>query len=366
MIKYPVTTPANIKQMNSLTAQRISIVITVYNCDELVSRCINSLVKACKGCLPETIVVDNARLPSTKQLIESYSDFGLKYVQMPSDGGFAGANNVGYALCSREFVILVNSDTVFHDEPFSALIKFMDDHPNASIAQGTVILKNGIPGQDGLLDDGGIFFTPWGVIEMFLRGLPPSSQAAQAPCQVYFAYGAMFMIRRGCEQQSGGFLFHDHFYAYHEEADFCHRVWLGGHEVWYVPTPVVDHAHSATFKKNFNGSIIRKRMLSNSRYSLLTCLGTRSLITVYPFFELYQIGQAIIELLRGHPGEIKLQLQAIGATFAKRHLLLETRQRIQNSRVRNDDQLFSLVMKTRNPLSYFWFKVKNRFQKSQH
>ena len=366
MVKYCETIPANIYQMNSQPVQRISIVITVYNCDELVRRCIDSLINACKGCLPETIVVDNANLPSTQKLIESYSDFGLKYVQMPRDGGFAGANNVGYALCSREFVLLVNSDSVFHDEPFSALINFMDAHPNVSIAQGTVILKNGIPGQDGLLDDGGIFLSPWGIIEMSLRGHSPSSHVAQTPCQVYFAYGAMFMIRRGCEQQAGGFLFHDHFYAYHEEADLCHRVWLGGHEVWYVPTPVVDHAHSATFKKNFNSTIIRKRMLCNNRFSLLTCLGIRSLISIYPFFELYQLGQATIELLHGHPGELKLQLQAIRATFAQRHLLMETRQRLQNSRVLNDDQLFSHIMKTKSPLTYFWFKIKNRIRKSQH
>lgn len=340
---------------------RISIVIPVYNCDEFLQRCLESLAKACGDNLPETFVIDNAGLESTHSLINSYAPLNIKYVKMRQDGGFTGACNVGYSLCTREFVVLVNSDIVFHVEPFSALVNFMDDHPQAAIAQGSVVLRNGVFGEDGFLDDSGIFFTPWGLTEMYFGGKSPSDPVVQRPCRVYYAYGALFFVRRGCEQKAGGFLFHDHFYAYHEETDLCHRTWLGGNEVWYVPTPPIDHAHSATLKKNFNPSVFRERMLSNARFSLLSCLGPRGLLTVYPLFETFQFCQAIIGLLHGTTSELMTQCRAIRLTLAKRHQLMETRRLLQRLRTRKDGELFKIIMKTRNPVSYVLFKLKKRF-----
>ena len=55
---------------------------------------------------------------------------------------------------------------------------------------------------------------------------------------------------------------HDRFHSYYEETDFCHRVWLGGGEVWYVPTPPIDHVTSATFSKIPRPQVLRRMPLS--------------------------------------------------------------------------------------------------------
>lgn len=346
--------------MNELVLNRISVVITVFNCDELVKRSLDSLIVACGDRLPETIIVDNARLESTEKLIKSYASLGVQYIRMPADGGFAGANNVGYAHCTKDFVVLVNSDTVFHEEPFTAMVNFMDEHPKANIAQGTVVLKNGVPGEDGLLDDCGIFLSPFGVNEIYLRGKSPNDDIVKRAEKVYYAYGALYMIRRGSEKCAGGFLFHDHFYAYSEESDFCHRMWLGGGESWYVPTPTVDHAHSATFKKNFNGNQIRIQGLSNTRFSLLTCFGTKGILTVYPLFELFHFATALEQLLHGNTNEFKLQFNSLKRVWAKRKLLKETRKQIQGMRTVSDRELFKTIMRPRNPIAYIFYKLRLR------
>lgn len=337
--------------------ERVSIVITVYNCDDLVSRCLLSLSSCFDGIMPETIVVDNAGLDSTKELM---GQFGVRYERMPKDGGFAGANNVGYKLCTKEFVCLVNSDTVFHENPFSELIDFMDAHPKAQIAQGTVILRNGIAGEDGKTDDSGVFLSPMGTIEMTQRLLDPSDPRILKPSRVFSAYGAMFFMRNGWHNHVGGILFHDHFYAYNEEVDLCHRTWIAGGEVWYVPTKHVDHAHSATFKRNFDPRPIRKHLQYNCRFSLLTCLGKISLLRIMPLFECYFYSIAFASALRGNFGELTIQLSTTWNIFKDLKKIIKFRHTIQSQRAIRDNELFPIIMKPRRFLAYVRMAIARR------
>lgn len=339
---------------------RVSIVITVYNCDDLVSRCLSSLSSCLGGIMPETIVVDNAGLDTTKELM---GKLGVRYERMPKDGGFAGANNVGYKFCTKEFVCLVNSDTVFHENPFSELIDFMDAHPKAQIAQGTVILRNGVAGEDGKTDDSGVFLSPMGTIEMTQRLLDPSDPRILQPSRVFSAYGAMFFIRNGWHNHVGGFLFYDHFYAYNEELDLCHRTWIAGGEVWYVPTKHVDHAHSATFKRNFDPRPIRKHLLYNCRFSLLTCLSVFSALKIIPLFECYFYGMAIIATFKGNFTELSLQTQATIAILKDIRMLLNCRRTIQATRTAKDSVLFQTIMKPKSMFAYIDLARKRRKRK---
>ena len=153
-----------VRQPMKSQVHRISILITAYRNAELVRRCIDSLISAYGGDLPETVLVDDAAgdVP-TRELAEYYARYGVKFAVMPQNGGFAGANNFGYPLCTKEFIVLVNSDIVFHEDSLSPLVEFMDDHPKAGIVQGTLVIKNGEKGVDGRLNGCGSFLTSFGV-----------------------------------------------------------------------------------------------------------------------------------------------------------------------------------------------------------
>ena len=145
------------------TIDRISVLITAYKNAELVKRCVDSLRESFGGVLPETVIVDDAAGDKAiAELAASYASDGVKFAVMPQNGGFAGANNFGWPLCTKEFPVLVNSDIVFHEEPFTAMLAFMDSHPKAGIIQGTLVIKNGQPGVDGTLNGCGSFLTPLG------------------------------------------------------------------------------------------------------------------------------------------------------------------------------------------------------------
>lgn len=325
---------------------RISILITAYKNAELVKRCVDSLISVYGEHLPETVIVDDAAgdVP-TRELAESYAGYGVKFAVMPHNGGFAGANNFGYPLCTKEFVVLVNSDIVFHEDSLSPLASFMDAHPNAGIVQGTLVIKNGEEGVDGKQNGCGAFLTSFGVNTVMGWLADRDDPVAKEARQCFAAYGAMFMIRRGVVETTCGGLFYDFFHTYYEEVNFCHRAWLAGWEVWYAPTPIVDHAHGATMSRFFTREDVLRKFYRNLRFSYLTCLGVRGLVTIYPMFELLALGQALVPLLKFKGMYFRAHLWSWWQLLKMSATVWRTRRDVQRSRKISDTDLFKIIKK---------------------
>ena len=332
------------KQDDSI--DRISILITAYKNAELVKRCVDSLLAVYGDRLPELVIVDDAAGDeATCKLAEGYAGYGVKFAVMPKNGGFAGANNFGYRLCTKEFVVLVNSDIVFHEDSLTPLVSFMDEHPKAGVAQGTLLIRNGEEGVDGRQNGCGAFLTAFGVNTVLGWLADADDPVAKEPRKCFAAYGAMFMIRRGVVESVCGGLFHDFFHTYYEEVNFCHRVWLAGWEVWYVPTPIVDHAHGATMGKFYARVDVLKKFYRNIRFSYLTCLGMRGLLTVYPIFELLAFGQAVLPLVKLKGMHMRAHAWAVWHLLKMAGTVWRTRRQIQRSRKIGDRDLFKIIMR---------------------
>ena len=337
------------------TVDRISILIAAYKNAGFVRRCLESLVAALGGVLPETILVDDsAGDKELRKVAEEFAGYGLKFVVMPKNGGFAGANNFGYPLCTKEFTVLVNSDIVFHEEPFTAMLAFMDSHPRAGVIQGTLIIKNGQKCVDGSLNGCGAFLTPFGTTTTPGWLVSADDPVAKNAHTCFAAYGALFMFRRGVVKSTGRDVpFYDFFHSYYEEVDFCHRAWLAGWEVWYVPTPFVDHAHGATFGKFCVREEVLKRFYRNMRFSFATCFGLRGRFMIRPMFELACLGQSIMQLLRGQAMVWRAHRWARRELRQMKQEIAVARRQVQSTRVLSDSALFKIVCR-RYPLSEIW------------
>lgn len=335
--------------MPESTRNRVSVLITAYKTSDLVHQCLDSLLAVCGGALPETIVVDDAAGdPAMKECVKSYSSYGVKLLVMPKNGGFAGANNFGFPHCTKEFVTLVNTDIVFHDDSFTPLVEFMDAHPAAQILQGRLAIKNGDVNVDGHLNGCGAMLTPLGTTVTPGWLAPANDPVSFAPRMCFAAYGAFFMVRRDLPNRVGG-LFHDHFFMYYEEVDLCHRTWLSGGEVWYVPTPFIDHAHSVTAGRFCDRTNVLKKFYRNMRFSFLTCFGLRGLLTVLPVFEFFCFGQVLVQLLQGKTIALKAHAWAIWHLMGLWGDVRRVRRQVQSCRVMGDSALFKIVMK-----NYSW------------
>ena len=220
-----------------------------------------------------------------------------------------------------------------------SLVSFLDANPRAGVVQGTMVL----PGDDKRPCVCGSFLTPFGF--MIPRGADESSASdAAAPCMCFSALGAFMMFRRSLLKKTGGFLFRSHFWAYYEETDFCHRVWLSGNEVWYVPTNPIIHIWGKTASM-FPHVEIMGRYLRNQLFSLSANLSPVSRIFILPSISLVICLHGLICLFKHDAAMARADACAVASLWRERKRIYAARRVARKIRRRSDAEIFRLVMR---------------------
>ena len=272
---------------------QVSIVIVTYKGDEILFNCLESLAATC-GEEPQIVVVDNSPSEATKQLVTGYPN--AQYVESPGNPGFAGGNNIAMPYCDRKYVLLLNNDTVVRSrKSIEDLVEFMESHQECGVVQGSIVLPNA----NGTAGGCGSYLTPFGF--QYARGfaVPLELPGVNTPTRCFSAMGAFMMFPRELISSDGvGFLFYDHFKSYYEESDFCHRVWLIGKEVWYVPTEPIEHLCGFTAGM-FKRTEIMRQYIRNSFFSLHVNLSFHSRLLILPAYYCVMLVHSFVHLLRG-------------------------------------------------------------------
>lgn len=326
----------------------LSILIVTWNGDDLLRQCLESLAAVC-GAMPEIVVVDNAASPETERLVADFPN--CKYVRTEKNLGFAGGNNLGVGQCTRPYVVLLNNDTVVHEDSFTPLMRYLDEHPQVGVVQGTLNLSR----CGNKLDSCGSLLSPLGGIVQ-RHWYEPLVTARLEPQAVFTVKGALMMFRRALLEELPCGLFHGGFFNNYEDIDFCHRVWLMGKEVHFVPVPPVDHLYNATIRK-LPREDVRARELANAMFSLHSLLGAYGRWTLLPKFYAYRFLMFLrcIVIFKGK--DAKAYLDAVRMTWQRRREIAAVRREVQAKRVISDRELFKRVM-FRPPLSYWMNAAK--------
>lgn len=329
-----------------IVLNNLSVLIVTWKGDGLLKNCIDSLCNIYGESL-EIVVVDNANEESTKRLVSGFEN--VKYLASESNVGFAGGNNLGFAECSRKYVLLLNNDTVIYEDSFGTLVDFLESHQEVAVVQGRMRL----PLFDNRLDDCGVMLTKTGVL--FHRYTWMNSFNTAVPTRpVHSVKGAMMMIRREIVRDLNDVLFYPHFHCNYEETDFCHRVWLAGREVYYVDTPPIDHLMGQTMSR-LNKISVSGQAFANQLFSLMTTLEKFNAFS----FTLRAIGLQFIlslyQLCRGSAAGLKVLLFAIKSLWSRRSELYKVRKYIQSSRKVSDKDLFKKVLIKPGLRYYFHF-----------
>lgn len=326
---------------------RLSIIIVTYNNVEILKQCLGSISKAC-GALPELVIVDNANDPATKQLVAEYAN--AKYFPAKENLGFAGGNNLGLPHSTRDYILLLNDDTIIDEEPFSDLIKYLQEHPEVGVVQGTMLLPN----CNNTLDSCGTFLTPFGIQKnrYFLEPLQNSEEQLRS-LPVFSVKGALMLFRRELLAELNGVLFYDEYKSYYEETDFCHRVWLAGYEVHFVGTKPIQHLMGQTSKR-FSQAEIWSQYIANILFSFNTLLDSYGKRYILPRFYLLNFANFIKCLLLFRWSMVGAYFKVLSKYRKTKELRKNVRQRIQKSRKISDKELFKKILV--KPNLFFYFK----------
>ena len=247
---------------------KVSIIVVSFNTRELLRHCLQSVLAECAR-LPaassaEILVVDNASSDGSPEMVESEmmdrefpaaaspdhaapgSRVPVRLIRSTVNLGFAGANNLAMSQARGRYLVLLNSDALFHTGALRLAIQHMDLNTQAGVGGARLV------GPQGEWQPSARSFpTLWHVFVVF-SGLAtrfPKSRLFGAfdrtwaspdfQAEVDWVPGAFSIMRREALVKTG--LFDPQFFLYSEEVDLCRRMKAMGFRVLYWPDVVVTH-----------------------------------------------------------------------------------------------------------------------------
>ena len=226
---------------------KLSVVIVSYNVRELLTACIDSVVKAAEGIDSEVFVVDNKSVDDTIEVISRDYPW-VHLINNKENLGFSKANNIAIRQAEGEYVLLLNPDTVVAEGTLRGAIEFMDQHPEAGGAG--VRMHNA----DGTLAPESRRAVPTPMVGArkmlgFTKRYYMSYLSWDEPGQIEVISGAFMLLRRKAIDQVG--MLDEDFFMYGEDIDLSYRLLKGGWQNWYLPLDIIHYKGQSTQKSDF-------------------------------------------------------------------------------------------------------------------
>ena len=103
----------------------ISVIIPVYNCDEFIERCINSVLKqTIQEEMYEIIIVEDASTDNTRSTIEKYKEYkNIKILYNKINKGQGISRNIGVENSSGKYIYYLDADDYIRKDCFEILLR---------------------------------------------------------------------------------------------------------------------------------------------------------------------------------------------------------------------------------------------------
>ncbi|NRA12574.1 MAG: glycosyltransferase [Crocinitomicaceae bacterium] len=241
--------------MESNFKYKLSVIIVNYNVEYFVDQCINSVKSSISNHPIEVIVIDNASIDGSVDLLkEKYSEFKLKFNQ--DNLGFSKANNQGIDIAQGEYVLLLNPDTVVEESSFEKVINFMDEHPDAGGLGVRMIDGKGQflhESKRGLPTPMVAFYKIFGLSRIFPKskrfGQYHLGHLSEFETNKIDVLSGAFMLMRKEALDKVGHLDED-FFMYGEDIDLSYRIQKGGYNNYYFSETSIIHYKGESTKKS--------------------------------------------------------------------------------------------------------------------
>lgn len=117
-----------------MTKMRVSAIITAYNSEVFVAEAISSVLE--QTCpVDEIVVIDDGSTDHTRDIVESFSQRGVRYIYQKNQGPGA-ARNCGIRATSGEFLAFLDADDVWLKDKIKIQLDFLSEHPEVALVSG--------------------------------------------------------------------------------------------------------------------------------------------------------------------------------------------------------------------------------------
>ncbi len=256
---------------------QLGIVTVSYNVRELLLQCLVSVQESLARAPvdAEVVVVDNASADGSAEMVRREFPW-VRVLANERNAGFAAASNLGLRALgfpgegSPAYALLLNPDTIVHDDALAQLVNFMERTPAAGACGPRLVYG------DGSFQHSAFHFptVPMAFLDFFplhhrlldsrLNGRYPRRLYERGrPFLVDHPLGAALLVRREAAAKVG--LLDEQFFMYCEEIDWCRRIKAGGWQVYCVPQAEIVHLGGQSTRQFRAGMFVA---LWRSRYQL--------------------------------------------------------------------------------------------------
>lgn len=277
-----------------MKASLVSIIIVNWNGIRWLPDCFEALYKQAYKNF-EIIFVDNASRDGSVEWVRVHYP-KTRILINKENLGFADANNVGYKVAKGRYVLFLNNDTRVTKKFLTELVRVMESDPAIGGAQSKILLMDKPDTHDSV----GAFLTPTGFLYHY-GFAKKDSPKYDREIDLYTAKGACMLFRKSVLDKIAveRNIFDPDYFAYFEETDMCHRVWLGGYRIVYAYKSVIYHKMGAT-SSSMNNAFVQYHSFKNRINSYLKNLGIGTLVPLMMTHLVLSLGMAWYMLLTGN------------------------------------------------------------------
>lgn len=335
---------------------KVAIVILNWNGAKMLSTYLPSVINYSRD-EAEIFVADNASTDDSMSWLSKHYPM-VKQIALDRNWGFAEGYNKALGHIDAEYYILLNSDIEVTHHWLTPLIEFMDAHPQVAACQPKLL---SVFDHDQFEYAGacGGFIDRYGY--PFCRGrifqtVENDDGQYDDSCKIAWATGACLMIRSHDYWEAGGL--DGRFFAHSEEIDLCWRLRSRGRDIYCVPDSQVYHVGGGTLPKNNPmKTFLNFRNNLTMLYKNLNDKDLKHVMRVRWWLDYLAALQML--LLGHHWGDCRAVFKARKAFKRWRHEYDFDRQKIQNSRLVQDEEILS-------PYSILWkYYVKGKKKYSE-
>ncbi len=271
----------------------VSIVIVNWNGLAWLSDCFGSLA-AQRYKSYEIIFVDNASKDGSVAWVKSHYP-KTKIVINKTNLGFADANNIGYRIAKGDYVLFLNNDTRVTKTFLTELVIVLDSDEQIAGVQSKILLLDKPDTHDSV----GAFLTPTGFLYHYGFGKKDKAKYNKQ-IDLYTAKGACMMFKKSVLDMVAvdDNIFDPDYFAYFEESDMCHRVWIAGYKIVYAYKSVIYHKMGAT-SSSMNSAFVQYHSFKNRINSYVKNLDLVTLWKIMPVHVFFSFCIAWYMLIRG-------------------------------------------------------------------
>lgn len=234
----------------------LSIIIVNYGTYELTKNTINSLLDTVYDIEYEIIVVDNDSPDDSLSLLkDTFKDNSIiTLIKNDNNDGFAVANNIGLKKASGNYVLLLNSDVIVHENTINNCLNYIKSDEDIGCLGCKVVLP------DGSLDKACRRSFPTFEVSFYrMSGLSkvfPNSPRFNRYNMSYLdddgyyevdcVVGAFMLMPRDVVSLCDGL--DESYFMYGEDIELCYNIKQMGYKVFYYGKESITHYKGASGK----------------------------------------------------------------------------------------------------------------------